>query len=489
MSAHRSKWTALLLLPKILIWVMWTSATQASALPERQAVAITEVTVIDLERDRSIGPRTVLVDDGRIVSITAPRDARIPVAAQRVDGRGRFLIPGLVDMHVHLFNNHSRRPPNDWTFPLFIANGVTSIREMNAAVASISLVNRWRKCLDDGELAAPRILAAGVSVRGTSPDDAVRQVDAAADAGVDFIKVFSEVPDSNWHAILNESRTRTLPVVGHAPAGVSLLGSANEGQRSNEHLMQAFEACSSTEDQLLEERRGLDGDALLALRDRQELRALETFDWNTCRRIGKSLASTGQVQVPTLVLPYEESIRNSGASNNDPRSRYLRADELARWKRLLASLTPSDLLPAQRRWQVARKIVLTFHRAGVTMLSGTDAPMPGVYPGFSLHEEMALLVKAGLTPREALLSATLGPAKFFGITAESGSVAVGKRADLVLLDGDPTRNISNTRRVRAVLLDGRLLRRAALDALLEAAAGQLQVPKTNEPQQSCVGLK
>jgi imidazolonepropionase-like amidohydrolase len=185
----------------------------------QDAVAITEVTIIDVEHSRSVGPRTVLIDDGRIVASVEPRSARIPSDAQRVDGRGGFLIPGLVDMHVHLFNLSSRRSANDWAFPLFIANGVTAVREMNADAASLAIVKRWRQAAQHGELIAPRILAAGISVSGTSAEDAAHQVAAAADAGADFIKVFSEVPASHWHAILEAAQARSLPVAGHVPAG------------------------------------------------------------------------------------------------------------------------------------------------------------------------------------------------------------------------------------------------------------------------------
>ena len=427
------------------------------------------MTVIDVVHGRSAGPRTVIVDDGRILAITG-QGADVPPGAQRVDGRGRFLIPGLVDMHVHLFNLFSHRPPNDWTFPLYVANGVTAVREMRADAASIVLVKQWRKALDDGELTAPRILAAGIAVDGTSPEDATRAVTAAAEAGADFIKIFSEVPESRWRAILDTARARWLPVVGHAPAGVSLLDTATAGQRSNEHLMQAYEACSSIETQLLDERRGLEGEALDSLREAQEGKALATFDGDRCRRVSKALATTGQVQVPTLVLGNEDSMREHGPPSADPRWRFLRADERPRWERFLAGYTANDAALAKQRWPVARKIIAAMRQAGVPILTGTDGPMPGVYPGFSLHEEMAMLVDAGLTPRAALRAATFEPARFLGIAGAAGSVDVGMRADLVLLDADPTKDIRNTTRINAVILDGRLLRRADLDELLEDAA-------------------
>ncbi|HSE11118.1 MAG TPA: amidohydrolase family protein, partial [Rudaea sp.] len=440
----------------ILAGLPWAIGAHAAPAPARQALAITNVTVIDVVHGRSVGPGNVVVDDGRIVAVGA-RDADIPEQAQRVDGRGRFLIPGLVDMHVHLFNLSSHRPPNDWMFPLFIANGVTAVREMRADAASIALVNRWRKALDAGELIAPRILAAGIAVNGTSPEDAAREVTAAAEAGADFIKVFSEVPEARWRAILDAARARWLPVAGHVPAGVSLLDAATAGQRSDEHLMQAYEACSTIETQLLGERRGLEGDALNARRDAQEAQALAAFDNDKCRRVGKALVATGQVQVPTLVLANEDAMQQHGAPGADPRWRYLRADEHARWEGFLAGYSANDAALARLRWPVAHRIVAAMRRAGVPILTGTDSPMPGVYPGFSLHEEMAMLVESGLTPRDALRSATFEPARFLGIAGAAGAVEPGMRADLVLLDADPARDIRNTARIDAVVLDGRLL--------------------------------
>lgn len=467
--AQPARQAAVRLVTGIAVSLLCIAVAQPSPLPERRAVAITGVTVVDVTRGGPNSPRTVVIDNGRIVAIEPAQHARVPAQALRVDGGGRFLIPGLVDMHVHLFNLSSRRPPNDWSFPLYIANGVTGVREMRGDAASMALVAQWRKALDAGEFAVPRILAAGIAVYGNSPQDATGAVDAAAAAGADFIKVFSDVPVAHWRAVLAAAQGRALPVAGHVPAGVTLLEAAAAGQRSSEHLMQAYEACSTSEAALLAERHSLQGDALVALRDAQEARALAAFNPDLCGRVAKTLAATGQAQVPTLVLANEDSI-DGGSLSADPRWRYLRADERARWQKFLAGYSAQDAALARQRWPVAHRIVAAMHDAGASILAGTDAPMPGVYPGFSLHEEMALLVESGLTPRQALRAATLAPAEFLGIAATTGSVTVGKRADLVLLDADPTRNIRNSRRIFAVVLDGRLLRRADLDALLQEAA-------------------
>jgi len=213
----------------VVALLLWTGTALSASSPQRPRVAITDVTLIDVEHADSIASRTVLIDGGRIAASVASRDARIPADAQRIDGRGKFLIPGLVDMHVHVFNGASKRPPNDWMFPLFIANGVTAVREMNAGTGDMATVRQWRTQAAAGVLVAPRILAAGIAASGRTPDEARLRVDAAADAGADFIKVFSDVPAAQWQAILDEARVRSLTVAGHVPAGVPLLVAARAG--------------------------------------------------------------------------------------------------------------------------------------------------------------------------------------------------------------------------------------------------------------------
>jgi len=434
---------------------------------EPPALAIENVAIVDVEHARTSAPQTVIVANGRIAAIGT--HAAIPDGAKRIDGRGRFLIPGLVDAHVHLFNNFSKRAPNTWTFPLYVANGVTGVREMAAVPENIATVNAWRASLADGSLVAPHILAAGVVADGKTPAEAAQRVDLAAEAHADFVKVFSGVSVANWHAIIEEAAKRGLPVAGHVPAGVPVLVSAKAGQRTVEHLMQVFEACTPIENAVIDARKDLAGDALNQRIDDDESRVLAAFDARTCERVARELAKTHQVQVPTLVLPWFESQAAHDAST-DPRWSYLRPDERTRWQRIAEQLTPEQRAVAARRWDVARRIVITLDRANVPIVAGTDSPMPNVYPGYALHDELERLVDAGLTPAEAVRAATIAPAKLFGIEHEAGTIAIGKRADLVLLDADPLRDVRNTRRIDAVVLDGRWLDRASLDALLEKAA-------------------
>lgn len=470
----------------LAIFASWRSpgfarTRESVEIPERPCIAIESVAVVDVVRGEILNPRTVLIADGRIAAIGEPEAISIPTTAVRVDGRGRYLVPGLVDMHVHLFNNASGRPPNEWAFALFVANGVTGVREMRTEAAQMATVERWRRTASRWEVVAPRVLAAGVPVGGgNAPDtgattgEAVRrQAREAKTAGADFLKIFSEVRELQWRAILEEARDLKIPVCGHIPAEVGLLEAATAGQRSNEHLTQVYEACTPREKEWLDARKTAKDTELAKLRETQELEVLESFDQSVCDRTAAALAKTEQVQVPTLVLSYLEALGSPKNFRKDPRSRYLRADELARWERIFKDGYPAagDKLSA-RRWEVSRQIVKTFHAAGVRILAGTDAPMPQVYPGFALHKELELLVEAGLSPADALRSATIWPAEFLGMSDSIGSVAAGTRADLLLLDGNPLSDITQTQRIRAVVLDGRLLLRADLDRLLNATPGE-----------------
>lgn len=435
----------------------------------RPPVAIEHVTVIDVERARAVSGQTVLVEDGRIAGVGS--DVAAPPGAERVDGRGKYLVPGLVDMHVHLFNNATHRAPNTWMFPFFVANGVTGVREMMTLPEQVQQVAAWRQSVDGSTLVAPYVLAAGVAVRGNTADEAREQVRAAVQAGADFIKVFSEVPVTQWHAILGAARQMHVPVDGHVPAQVPLLEAAAAGQRTAEHLLQAYEACSSVERRVLAPRQGLDGDAAEAMSEAQERDVLEHFSPSRCAAVAKAVAAAHQTQVPTLVLSHFEAHRRADFAA-DPRWPLLREDEQARWRRILAPEAAADAALAVRREQVSCAIVRALHAAGVDVLAGTDAPMPMVYPGYALHDELELLVQCGLSPAQALQAATIGPAELLNIARTSGSIAVGKRADLVLLDGDPLQDVRNLRRIHAVVLAGRLLRREDLDALLTAGAGR-----------------
>lgn len=434
---------------------LWPALLFARELP-RPPLVIRSVTVIDVAHGERLGLRTVSIIAGRIAAIEEPAKAAPPPGAVELDGRDLFLIPGLVDMHVHLFNNSSHRPPNEWAFPLFLGRGITGVREMATKPEQLATVARWRQDVERGELLAPRILAAGVPVDAETPTAAQGRVRTARARGADFIKIFSQVSPAAWRAILDAARAVGLPVCGHVPVKVGLLEAARAGQRSDEHLTQVYEACAPQERQLLAARSDLASAEAVRLRDQQERAVLDSFSPKLCARIAAQLAATRQVQVPTLVLPHAEAATPRRDFREDRRWSSLRSDEQARWVRILEE-PAEDRALAAKRWEVSQRIVRLLHAAKVPILAGTDAPMPLVYPGSSLLEELELLGGCGFTPAEALRAATLGPAEFLGLADETGAVVVGQRADLLLLAADPLKRIENLRQLRAVVLAGRLL--------------------------------
>lgn len=450
----------------ILAGIILSAAASAAWAETGQPLAIENVAIIEVEQGRASAPQTVLIADGQITAVGATEALAVPGNAERLDGRGQFLIPGLVDMHVHLFNNSSGRPANDWAFPLFVANGVTGVREMAARPEQIPVVARWREAVARGELVAPRVLATGIVVRGDTPEAVRAEARAARAAGADFIKVFSAIPKAAWTTVLEEAASSRLPVCGHVPARVAALDAAAAGQRSNEHLTQIYEACTDREAEFLAQR--IEGENRDAVQHSlaQEPEVLAGFSPTDCARVAQALARSRQAQVPTLILSHAEARGDRIRFRRDARWPLLRADEQARWQRILKGETSADRHLAERRRKVSFQIVRALRAAGAPILAGTDAPMPLVYPGFALHEELELLVESGLTPAEALRAATLAPAEFLGLSESSGSIAPGKRADLVLLDGNPLQDIRHTRKIRAVVLAGRFLPRVELDRLL-----------------------
>lgn len=469
-----SSWRGILL---AIAMAAHSPATTATASSSRPDLVIEKVAIVDVVAGRISEPQAVVVVDGRIAAIGEAGGLTFPSSAVHVDGSGSYLMPGLVDLHVHLFNNASHRPPNEWALPLFVAQGVTAVREMAAQPADMATMARWRSRAERGDLIAPRIGAAGIPVRGDSPEAARQAVRAIRAAGADFIKVFSEMRAPPWKATMEEARRQGLPVCGHIPRGVALLEAARSGQRSNEHLTQVYEACSEHEDQILATRSRAGEEKTAAERDGEERAMLESFARAACERSAQLLAKTGQTQVPTLVLPYFEAHRSRSDFRDDARWKSLRGDEQERWARILERPTEAADL-ATRRWKVSRQIVRILHLAGVPILAGTDTPMPLVYPGSSLHKELELLVEAGLTPAEAIRAATLGPAQFLERSGREGTIAVGHRADLLLLRANPLEEIANTQRIEAVVLEGRLLRRPELDAL--AAGGGMPAAESEQ---------
>lgn len=437
-----------------------SATTSAQHVP----IAITDVTVIDGTGGAASHHMTVVISGGKIIAVDSMSRATVPAQAQVLDGRGKFLTPGLWDMHVHLTKAGAS------SLSLFVANGVTSVRDVGG---DFTVVQGWRSAIATGARVGPRIRAAGpilenaervrrMKARGTVEPvdrirapvgdtiDARRVVDSLAQVGVDLIKVRTTASRETYQAIAAAARHRGLPLAAHGnivPAEEML----RAGQRSIEHAIYP---------------------------------SLQKRNAPVRAQLMRELAAAQVAMIPTMVNYYQwllvspgdaRRIANDSLGRHDPRRRYVSGYLIEDWREQIAerggvkdALIRRLYLP--RAYRSVLRDLQEMHRAGVRILPGTDVAIALMYPGFSLRDELGYFVdKIGMTSMEALLSATRFSAEFSGMSDSLGTVQAGKLADLVLLDADPLVDIRNVGMVHAVVARGELFDRAALSGLLEAA--------------------
>jgi imidazolonepropionase-like amidohydrolase len=437
------------------------------------------VTVLDPASGQAFPGMSVTVDGTRITAVAPQDSAPTPPGSRVVDGRGKYLLPGFWDMHVHGTLDRT------FTLPMLVAHGVTGVREMFGR--RLDRVKELRQEIAAGRALGPTIVTSGPIVDGagafwpgsaivTTGPEAKAAVRAQAAAGADFIKVYSALNGEAYRAIAEQARTTGIPFVGHVPDLVSLREASAAGQASVEHLTGLLLAGASDEDGILAEladsARGPGGrKAVQRALGRLRPALAERFDTLRAESTFALLAANRTWQVPTLTVALVGADPTNPALTTDPRLElvpHLLAGMWGAVRRFAGSDTSSARRAVnQRIYQIQRWAVGAMSRRGVPLLAGTDTPNPYTIPGPSLHHELQLLVEAGLSPVEAVRAATSAPAEFLGARDSLGSVAPGKVADLVLLGANPFEDIGNSRLVEAVVLRGRLLDRGSLDALLE----------------------
>jgi imidazolonepropionase-like amidohydrolase len=458
-------------------WVVALAYALCGLLPvplrAQSAVAVTDVTVIDATGAKPKLDQTVVVADGRIVAVGRTRRVKLPEGAQTVDGTGKFLIPGLWDMHVH-----GTGAPH--FSELYIASGVTGVRDMFGPMADIQAE---RKAIQNGQ-AGPHIVAAGRIVDGPKPvwpgsiavkdaDEGRKAVNTVKQEGSDFVKVYSLLPRDAYFAIAAEAKRQGMVFAGHVPETISAVEASDAGQKSIEHLTGVLKGCSTREDELLHPDSSI---PLTQSMTASLATALDSYDEKRAQALFARLKRNHTWQCPTLTVLDHIAHVNDGSLVNDPRLKYMPAGFRSFWNPTndfrFKNADAKFYAAVQRANRQDEEIVGKMRRAGVEFLAGTDVCNPYCFPGFSLHEELARLVHAGLTPMEALQAATINPARYLGKDREMGSIRPGKLADLVLLDADPLEDIHNTARIRAVFANGRMYDRSALDKFLhDAEAG------------------
>jgi imidazolonepropionase-like amidohydrolase len=430
---------------------------------------ITHVGVIDVIAGRVQSDMTVEIHGRTIASIDSARDVRASGSARVIDGRGKYLIPGLWDMHVHL----------SWPsgaaqifLPVMVANGVLGARDMHSILPVIDSI---RRAVLSGRQIGPRLFIAGPALDGpnsylpvarivNTPEEARRAVQELRAVGVDFIKVYSSLPKDVYYAIAAEAKSEGIPFVGHVPYALTAAEASDAGQRSLEHLTEVDVGTSTDEAKIKAEELEAVAQKHGYLPEAARLRA--TFDAAKAASLFDRFRRNDTWQCPTLIV--------LEALNDRGQSAHVASDSLIvyvpKTLRKLWESMPADLNARMGALgEFHSTLIAPLNRAGVPLLAGSDLANSYVYPGFGLHDELGLLVRAGLTPAEALRTATINPARFLGLTDSLGVVAAGKVADLVLLEGNPLQNIANTRKIRAVIRGGEVLDRRALDGLLSGA--------------------
>jgi imidazolonepropionase-like amidohydrolase len=446
MKRPSTPWLASLLL--IQFWAPLSPTHQL------QYLVLTNVTVIDTIGGQARPEMTVVITGDRITALGKANEVRLPEGAQITDAGGRFLIPGLWDMHVHSGSYEEGKK----SFPLLVARGITGVRDLGGPPEDVL---RLRRETGEGKILGPRMIVAGPLIQGPLPFqmpllvsvhnkvEASRTVVNLKEQGVDFIKVQDVLPRDLYFAVASEAKRQGLPFAGHVPPSISALEATKAGQRSIEHLGGRFHGvllgCSDREADLTKKIRAVVADALKALNEKIEpddsgiFRAdftrplLNSYSDRKAATLFSEFKKRQTWQTPTLLSqPIREAL---GGDRKD--------------------LSEDDIRYGKMLMRKQLEVVAAMKRAGVRLMAGTDLALGG----WNLHEELSLLVEGGLTPLEALQTATRNPAEFLGRLDSLGGIEEGKIADLVLLEANPLEDIRNTRKIYAVILGGKMVQK------------------------------
>ena len=424
--------------------------------PTAAVLAFVDVNVVAMDAPTAVAHQTVVVRDGAIAAMGPIAAVPIPDGAFILRGEGRlYLLPGLADMHIHLFDRDEML--------LYLANGVTTVRNMHGIPRHLA----WRDSLQRGELIGPRLFTAGPILDGDPPtrstnvvvrtvDEARTEVNRQIDAGYDFIKVYDNLAPAVYAAVTAEARRRGRRVVGHLPTPVGLAGvlaaGAQHGVEHAEELLPLFN-------------------------DGRVTGASTGGVFDTVRRVARRFAEAGVCLDPTVGV-YESALRQSrswSVESARPEMRFVNPATRRTWGWEEVGRSRSGVAAELARYERTRgfmvnQIVPAFSQAGVRLLAGSDAPIPSLIPGFALLDELDLFAAAGLTPYQALQATTTNATECLDAGQRLGSLAVGRVADLLLVDGNPLTGLAVLRKRLGVVIGGRWLSQAGLSARLDSLA-------------------
>jgi imidazolonepropionase-like amidohydrolase len=432
------------------------TTSQDSARGVYPVTAFVDVSVVPMDTERILAHHTVVVHNGVISVVGHVSTTPIPDGAHIIDGSGKFLMPGLADMHVHISNEDE--------FLLFIANGVTTVRDMFGNEDRLA----WRAAVERGDILGPTIYTSGPIIDGNPPwiegsvvvetaEEAELEVVREKAAGYDFIKVYDLLSPDAYNGIVEAARKHGIPVVGHVPDAVGLSGVLAAGQASIEHLRGYGAALAADPDKVTH------GSEDWAMADTSRMQSLaeatyEVGVWNCPTLVVGQKWVQPEEQRALFARPVMRYIAPAVRDEWNPGSSYL-------------SSFPAEKLAAVERSHKERLLMTrALLRSGASLLLGTDCGNPFVVAGFSAHEELANLADAGLTPYEALQTGTRRPAEFLTASGEFGVIAAGARADLILTDGNPLEDIGVAAEPAGVMVRGVWLTSEELAERLEQLA-------------------
>jgi len=418
-----------------------------------------DVTVVPMDSEHTLQGQTVIVSHGRIAQIGPVGETKVPDGAMRIDGQGKYLMPGLADMHLHIGGEEE--------FVLLLANGVTTVRNPWGWPRHLW----WREKIARGEILGPTIYTSGPIMDGRPPvsngstvvetaEEAERVVAEQKKAGYDFLKVYNELSKEAYDGIVAAGRTYDMPVIGHVPTAVGLEYVLAARQSSIEHLRGYAEMMQVPKSPV----RG-------RLDFRLRLLAASYVDESKIPAVAAATRDSGVWNCVTMVVMQKWSSADLVQELlRGPEMKYVPPSTLARWrdsKDFRLNLSKDDFELNERRYEFHKKMTKALHDAGARILLGTDAPASILVAGFSIHEELHNLVEAGLTPYEAIKTGTRDVAEYLNGLDEFGTVAPGRRADLILVQGNPLENVANVARRAGVMVRGRWLPWAELQKMLD----------------------
>jgi imidazolonepropionase-like amidohydrolase len=435
-------------------------AVTALEAQQRGSYAFVDVNVIPMDSERVLADQTVVVQDGRITAVGPSAGTPVPAGATRIDGRGRYLLPGLAEMHGHI-PGANVSVAEDVLF-LYVAAGATTVRGMQGNPSQIEL----RQRVAAGEIIGPRMWLAAPPLSGSNTQDvatAERRVREAKELGFDLLKIHEGLSQEVYDAIVRTATEVGLPWAGHVPFDVGVPGALRARQSTIDHLDDYVEAMQPP------------GSPALAASGAERARLLPLHaDERRIPELARQTREAGVAVVPTQLL-WEVLLGARGAEEmiGRPENRYMARATVENWvNQTNARRAAADRTSAAREVELRNRLLKAMQDEGVLILMGTDAPQIFSVPGFSLYRELPVMVEAGLTPYQVLRSGTVNVAEFFGIEDEAGTIAPGRRADLLLLEANPLADIRALERNAGVMVDGRWLSPAMLRERLEAIAAR-----------------